>query len=144
MAETEARERARQLFADAPFMVHLGAEVTDANAGFVEAYMPVQAWMKQQDGFVHAGIGTTLADHTMGTAAYTVIRPGYTPLSAEFSVRLLRPATGVQLRCCAEVLKAGRRLSVVTANVWSISAAGEESHVITAQATMAVVKRTAN
>ena len=59
----------------------------------------------------------TLADHSSGAAASTLISADEQILSVEFKLNLLRPARGEQLRCRATVLKAGRTISVVEAEV---------------------------
>jgi uncharacterized protein (TIGR00369 family) len=131
---------AAALFERTPFMMKLGVRVTGAGHGWVEAELSLQPWMHQQDGFSHAGVGASLADHAMGTAAFLCMVPGETPLSVELSVRMLRPGDGERLRCRAEVVKPGRRLTVVEADVWTVRADGTEKHIMRGLSTMAVVK----
>ena len=59
-----------------------------------------------------------MADHTAGAAAATLARPGYTVLTTEFEIRLLRPARGQKLECVAKVLESGRTLTVVESEVY--------------------------
>ncbi len=70
----------------------------------------------------HAGVITTLADHTCGMAAGTLCPPNRKVLTIEFKLNLLRPAVAPGLQCRAEVAKAGRSLSVVQAEVRQESA----------------------
>ncbi len=71
----------------------------------------------QQDGFVHAGAQATMADHTAGGAAATLIEPDHMILTAEFKINLLRAAKGERLTCRAKVLKPGSRLIIVESEV---------------------------
>jgi len=70
----------------------------------------------QQDGVVHAGVISTMADHTSGTAAGTLMEASQIVLTSEFKLHLLRPARG-PLTCTATVLKPGRLFSIVEAEV---------------------------
>jgi uncharacterized protein (TIGR00369 family) len=110
--------RIQRLF-DVPFLVDLGARLTEVRAGVAESALTVEPRHGQQDGFVHAGVMATLADHTAGAAAGTLLRADQGVLSIECKVNLLRPATGARLRCRAEVLRPGRTISVVEASVFT-------------------------
>ena len=92
----------------------------------------------QQNGFIHAGVQTTLADHAAGGAAATVLVDGSTVLTLEFKVNLLRPARSERLLCRAEVLKAGRQATVVESEVFGYEN-GERRLYSKASVTMAVV-----
>ena len=61
---------------------------------------------------------------------------GAAVLSVEFKVNLLRPARGQSFVARAEVIKAGRTLSVVRADVFGIDDQGERKLVATMQGTM--------
>ncbi len=92
----------------------------------------------QQNGFIHAGVQTTLADHAAGAAAVTLVAEGQTVLTLEFKVNLLRPARSERLLCRAEVLKAGRQATVVESEVFGYES-GERRLYSKASVTMAVV-----
>jgi uncharacterized protein (TIGR00369 family) len=125
-----------------PFLVDLGARLTVARSGLAESVLDVAPRHGQQDGFVHAGVMATLADHTAGAAAGTVLRPDQGVLSIEFKVNLLRPATGSRLRCRAQVLRPGRTVSVVEAEVFSETPGSAEPRLCAkATVTLAVVER---
>jgi uncharacterized protein (TIGR00369 family) len=126
-------------FQDAPFVARLGVELLGLGDGWCEAGLVLQPWHLQQNGFVHAGDIATLADHASGAAATTAVKEGEFVLTAEYKINLLRPARGKRLWCRAEVLKPGRMLAVVEAQVY----AGEEEKrdlVAKLNATMAVVR----
>ena len=125
-------------FSDAPFIAHLGIELENLGPGFCEAGLAIQPWHLQQTKVVHAGVIATLADHCAGAAASTDLQAGEFVVTAEYKINLLRGARGEKLRCRAEVLKPGRRLTVVEAQVWS-EAGGRAELVAKLNATMAVV-----
>lgn len=128
-----------QGFRDAPFVAHLGIALENLGPGWCEAKLDLQPWHKQQNGLAHAGVVATLADHCAGAAATTRLAPGEFVVSAEFKINLLRGARGERLRCRADVLKAGRTLSVVEAVVFA-ERGGNQEMVAKLNATMAVVR----
>ena len=127
-----------RVFSKAPFIADLGAELVDVAPGVCETRLILKPRHLQQDGYVHAGVTTTMADHTAGTAAASLIAPGEIILSAEFKINFLRPAKGEQISCKATVIKPGTRLSVVEAEVTCLSG-GESSLISKALLSMAVV-----
>jgi uncharacterized protein (TIGR00369 family) len=62
-------------------------------------------------------VQATMADHTAGGAAATMIEPDHIVLTAEFKINLLRAAKGDRLTCRSQVLKPGSRLIVVESEV---------------------------
>lgn len=110
-------EFARKVFDGAPFVRELGIEVESVEPGRVATRLAVSQRHHQQNGVVHAGVLATMADHTAGGAATTMLAEGRMCLTVEFKINLLRPAVGPVLTCCATVLRAGRSLVVVEAEV---------------------------
>ncbi len=131
--DCEARVRAS--FARQAAMATLGAEVAHAAPGEVDLRMPYRAELTQQHGFVHAGIVATLADSAAGYAAYTLMPPGAGVVSVEFKLNLMAPAVGDAFVARARVKKAGRTLTVVTADVFA-QKDGAERLIATMQGTM--------
>jgi len=106
-------------FAKQAVMTTIGAELVGVAPGAVQISLPYRSDLTQQDGYLHAGIVTTIADSACGYAAYTLMPPNSAVLSVEFKVNLLRPAKGEEFLAVAEVLKPGRTLSVVRADVFA-------------------------
>ncbi|QDE91200.1 phenylacetic acid degradation protein PaaI [Myxococcus xanthus] len=115
------RQDTEDLFTSAAFVMDLGIQPVDIRPGEVEARLVVQPRHLQQDGVIHAGVQATLADHTAGAAAFSVVRKGQRVLSTSFTVHLLQTASGDELRCKARVLRAGRRLIVTESEVQAVS-----------------------
>lgn len=111
--------RIRELFTRAPFVRNLGLRLDALGPGWCEASVAVEGRHLQQDGFVHAGVVSTLADHTGGGAGWTHTVDGQTVLSVEFKISFLRPARGERLRCRAQVVRAGKSLIFTEATVYA-------------------------
>ncbi len=110
----------KQSFAKQTIMGLIGAELLRVEPGIVEITLPYRAELAQQHGYLHAGIVTTIADSACGYAAYSLMPPNSEVLSVEFKVNLLRPAKGETFSAVAEVVKAGKTLTVVRADVFGI------------------------
>ena len=115
-------EEIAQSFAKQTVMTLIGAELTRVDPGVIEITLPYRADLAQQHGYLHAGIVTTIADSACGYAAYSLMPAGCEVLSVEFKVNLLRPAKGETFSAVAEVVKSGKTLTVVRADVFAIDA----------------------
>jgi len=111
------REEVERIFNAAPFVASLGIRLVGIDPGICETELDVEPRHLQQDGFVHAGVQASMADHTAGGAAATLIEPGHIVLTAEFKINLLRAAKGERLTCRSKVLKPGSQLIVVESEV---------------------------
>ena len=127
-------------FARQAIMNLIGAKLSLIEPGVIEITLPYRADLTQQRGFLHAGVVTTIADSACGYAAYSLMPAGSEVLSVEFKVNLLRPAQGESFVARAEVIKAGRTLTVVRADVFGIDGNGKRELVATMQGTMIAVK----
>lgn len=135
-APAGAFEEARRVFASSPFITDLGLVLERLGPGECETSLTLQPRHLQQDGFVHAGVQATVADHTAGGAGATLLPPGRIVLSIEFKINLLRPAQGELLRCRAKVLKGGRQVTVAESEVYAVRE-GRETLVSKATVTLA-------
>ncbi len=130
----------RVLFNQAPFIADLGLEFKDAGSGWCETELPIQPKHLQQDGYVHAGVQATMADHTAGAAAGTLVTESDMVLTIEFKINLLRPARGERLHCRGQVIKSGKNITVAESKVHCLS--GEQStFVAQAMVTLAIVPK---
>jgi len=129
-------------FARQAIMNLIGAKLSLIEPGVIEITLPYRADLTQQRGFLHAGVVTTIADSACGYAAYSLMPAGSEVLSVEFKVNLLRPAQGESFVARAEVIKAGRTLTVVRADVFGIDGNGKRELVATMQGTMIAAKVT--
>jgi uncharacterized protein (TIGR00369 family) len=127
----EARVRAS--FARQAFMGTCGVTLAAVRPGEVVLEVKRRDDLTQQHGYLHAGVLAAVADSACGYAALSLMPPGHAVLSVEFKVNLLAPATGDRFRATARVVRAGRTLTVCTAEVTGV---GEESPVMVMQATL--------
>jgi len=130
-------------FAQQPIMNLIGARLVTVEPGVVEITLPYRADLTQQNGYLHAGVVTTIADSACGYAAMSLMPAEAGVLSVEFKVNLLRPARGESFLARAEVIKAGRTLTVVRADVFALAEDAERQLVATMQGTMMSLRQQA-
>ena len=135
--EIDARIRAS--FVRQRFMQTLGAAVVSVEPGEVVLEMPFDVELTQQHGFLHAGAVSALADSAAGYAALSLMPADAGVLSVEFKVNLMAPAAGHRFRATGRVARAGRTITVCTAEVEAIGD-GETRVVAIMQATMMAVR----
>ena len=117
------------------FLQLLGADATVVEPGHVVIEVPFRADLCQQNGLLHAGVLTSVADSACGHAALTLMPPGSDVLSVEFKVNLLAPGRGDLFRADARVVRPGRTLTVCQAEITAVTGS-EDVVVALMQATM--------
>ncbi|NVO21751.1 PaaI family thioesterase [Donghicola mangrovi] len=113
---TEARVRAS--FAQQSMMQTIGAELTSVAKCTVTITAPVGDGVRQQQGFAHGGMLFSIGDSAAGYAALTTQPEGTDVMTIEMKINYLAPAAG-QLEAVGRVIKAGRRMVVVAADIWA-------------------------
>jgi uncharacterized protein (TIGR00369 family) len=137
--DPELEARVRSSFDKQAFMRTVGARLVSVERGRVAIEWPFREDLTQQHGFLHAGVLATVADSACGYAALSLMPPGVAVLSVEFKINLLKPAAGELFRAVGRVIRAGRTLSVCTAEVEGF-AAGQGTIVAVMQGTMMTVR----
>ncbi len=115
--DADYREATAALFVDPGFIVSLGVTFVDCGPGWCATRLSVEPRHLQHTGVVHAGVLSTIADHTAGGAAMTLLDAGLVPVTVEFKIHLLRAARGAWLECRGDVLKPGGRFTIVESMV---------------------------
>lgn len=128
-------KRVRESFALQRVMQLIGAKLDSVEPGAIDIAVPYREDLTQQNGYIHAGILTTVADSACGYAAATLMPADSDVLSVEFKVNLLRPALGDTFVAEARVVKAGRTLTITSCDVYGRSGA-ESKLIATMLATM--------
>ena len=95
--------------------------------------------LTQQHGYLHAGVMTSVADSACGYAALSLTEADVGVLSVEFKVNMLAPAMGDRFVATGRVVRAGRTLTVCSAEV-TTERDGATVVVLLMQATMMSVR----
>jgi len=131
--------RVRDSFARQSLMATFGARVETLGPGTCTLSAPIGQNVRQQHGVGHAGLTFALGDTAAGYAALTAMPEGAEVMTVEMKINLMAPAAGARLIATGRVVKAGRRLTVVTAEVEAESEAGTRRTIALLQGTMIAV-----
>lgn len=136
--EKSAVKRITESFGAQSMMTTLGAELSEITAGLVRITAPILPGSRQQQGFGHAGLTFAIGDSAAGYAALTMLPLDQEVVTAEIKINLLAPARGDLLIATGRVIKPGKRLSVVTAEVHA-EEDGKQTLIAVLQGTMVPV-----
>ena len=125
----------RRSFAAQAMMTTLGASLTGLGPGSARIEAPILPGSRQQHGYAHAALTFAIGDSAAGYAALGIMPEGAEVLTTEMKIHLLAPARGDRLIARGRVIKPGRRLVIVQADVHA-ERTGDETHVALLTGTM--------
>ena len=127
--------RIRDSFDKQTMMQTLGATLESVAEGRVVIVAPILPTSLQQQGAGHAGLAFSIGDSAAGYSALTLMPEGAEVMTVEMKINLMAPAIGDRLVAEGRVVRAGRRIVVVAADVFA-EADGARKHVAMLQGTM--------
>lgn len=127
--------RLRDSFARQTMMQTLGASLDEVAEGKTRISAPIAPHLLQQQGFAHAALTFAIGDSAAGYAALSVLPEGVEVVTAEIKINLLSPALGQRLVAEGRVIRPGRRIVAVAADVFAEGGTGRK-HVATMLGTM--------
>jgi uncharacterized protein (TIGR00369 family) len=130
--------RVRDSFARQAAMRLIGAQLAAIEPGRCIIELTVREELTQQHGYVHGGIVGMIADSAGGYAAFSLMPADASVLTVEYKINMLAPAAGERLVATGEVLKPGRSLSIVRADVVALRD-GRATRVAAMQQTLMVM-----
>lgn len=115
---TEAqKERIERALASVPFAKLLGLQVESVEPGFAVMTLPIRDDLKQNHGVVHGGAIASLIDSAMAFAIIPLLAEKERTTTVDLTIHYLRPLTEGVAKSSARVVRAGRRVIVVSAEV---------------------------
>ena len=100
-----------------PFFRLLAIEVVEVTSGNATLSLEVRKELTQNHGVVHGGAIASLIDSAMAFAIIPLLAPRERVTTVDLTISYLRPLTKGRATATAKVVKSGRRLFVVTADV---------------------------
>ena len=110
--------RIQKAVATVPYAHLLGIELDEISEGVATLGLNVRKELKQNHGVVHGGAIASLIDTAMAFAIITLLAPGEKVTTVDLTVSYLRPLTKGRITARARVVRSGRRLFVVSADVF--------------------------
>jgi acyl-CoA thioesterase len=96
----------------------LGIELEDIASGTATLAVNVRKELTQNQGVVHGGAIASLIDTATAFAIISLLAPREKVTTVDLAISYLRPVMSGRLRAVAKVVRAGRRLFVVSAEVF--------------------------
>ena len=123
----------REVLAQQPFSVTLGAQLDTFEPGSAQLSVPMSQGLLQQDGFVHGGVLSYLADNALTYAGGSVLGK---VLTSEFKINYMRPAKDAdRLVAVATVVGSGKTQAVCRCDIY-LERDGERKLCAAAQGTI--------
>ncbi|MBP7765561.1 MAG: PaaI family thioesterase [Syntrophaceae bacterium] len=128
----------REVLAEQPFSVLIGAELLQFSVGSAELKVPVKRELQQQHGFLHGGVVSYAADNALTYVGGSVLGPAV--VTSEFKINYVRPALGDCIIARAQAVYVGKSQAVCRCEVFAVT--GEkESLCAVAQGTITKIGR---
>ncbi len=108
------------------FIKEVGYRAIHFERGYLESRLKILNRHRQQDNYIHAGVIATMADHTAGYAAFSLVPVDHRILTIEFKINFLQPAYGKSLTCKSRILREGGQILVGESEVFDQREEGEE------------------
>lgn len=118
------------------FIEDVGYKAIHYEKGHLESRLKILNRHRQQDHYIHAGVIATMADHTAGYAAFSLVPEDHRILTIEFKINFLQPAYGKTLICKSRILREGGQILVGESEVFDQRAGGEEELTAKAMVTL--------
>ncbi|MEK6216560.1 MAG: PaaI family thioesterase [Boseongicola sp.] len=131
--------KVRASFDAQSMMATLGAVLTDLSPGRVTITAPILPGSLQQHGAAHAGLAFSIGDSAAGYSALTMLPEEAEVMTVEMKINLMAPGIGDTLVAEGRVIRSGRRLTVVQADVFA-ETGGTRQQIALLQGTMIAVE----
>lgn len=115
----ELFERARTVLSELPFAKLMGMKLIDMKLDEATFELDMRDDLRQPSGILHGGVTATLIDTAMAFAVRTRVAPEAATATIDLTVHYLRPHIEGPLTCTAKIVRAGRRIFSVSADVFS-------------------------
>lgn len=114
---SEEKHKAFEVVETTPYLRHLGIELVEISAGKAVMKMPMKKELRQPYGLLHGGATASLIDTATAFAVVAAIGTEDKATTVDLTVHYLRPVIDETTICTATVVRAGKRLITVSAEV---------------------------
>jgi acyl-CoA thioesterase len=123
-------QKARDVFSRVPYINLIGMELADLKDGEATVKLKMREELRQPHGLLHGGATASVIDTAMAFAVVTKLTKAEKASTVDLNVYYLRPVISGEIVCTAKIVKAGKRLLTVSAEVFN-----EEKLIATALST---------
>jgi len=117
MIKPEHKELAQEVFKTIPYVNLLGMELVNLQPPEATVKLEMRDELRQPHGLLHGGATASLIDTATAFALITVLGEEKKFATVDLNVHYLRPHINGVITCTAKVIKPGKRLSTISADV---------------------------
>ncbi|MDQ3473612.1 MAG: PaaI family thioesterase [Acidobacteriota bacterium] len=111
-------ERLSEALDNVPFAKFLGIELDEIDAGVATLSFEIRPELKQNHGVVHGGAIASLIDSATAFAIISLLPTDEHATTVDLTISYLRPLTAGRARAVARVIRSGKRLIIVSAELF--------------------------
>jgi acyl-CoA thioesterase len=112
------RQRIEKALETVPFAKLLGIQLESVEPGHAVMSMAIRDELKQNHGVVHGGAIAALIDSAMAFAIIPLLAENERTTTVDLTIHYMRPLTQGSSRATARVVRAGRRVITVSAELF--------------------------
>lgn len=113
----ERKARAARVLKELPFARLIGMELVDIGLNEAVIRIHMRDDLRQPSGVLHGGVTATIIDTAMAFAVRTHLEDHEATATIDLTVHYLRPHMSGSVVCTAKVVRAGKRIFTVSADV---------------------------
>ena len=113
----EQKQKAAEKIKEIPYPRLLGFELVDLKFGEATLKVKMRDELRQPYGVLHGGATASLIDTAMAFACISCLPEGEKTTTIDLTVHYLRPVTEGEVFCTAKIVRAGKRILTVSAEV---------------------------
>ena len=113
----ERRRYASERFSALPFVKLMGMRLADIRPNEAVIKIEIRDDLRQPSGVLHGGVTATIIDTAMAFAVRTHLEDDEYTATIDLTVHYIRPHTTGSVTCTARVVRAGKRIFTVSADV---------------------------
>ena len=117
MINEQNKQKAFEAVETTPYLKLLGIKLVEIELEKVVMSLEMQEKLRQPQRLLHGGATASLIDTAMAFAVITRLTEGESAATVDLTVQYLRPHTEGEIICTAKVLRAGKRLLFLSAEV---------------------------
>jgi uncharacterized protein (TIGR00369 family) len=114
----EQRRRVEVARDGVPFLKFLGAEVEAVGPGTATLVVHCREELMRNDGILHGGVAASLIDSAFAFAIIPTLAEGERTVTVDMTIHYLRPLSHGRVRASARIVRAGRRVITVSAELF--------------------------
>ena len=117
MINEQNKQTAFEVVKNTPYLKLLGIELVKLEPEKAVMSLEMQEKLRQPHGLLHGGATASVIDTAMAFAVVTKLAENEKASTVDLTVHYLRPVTTGAIVCTAKIVKAGKRLLTVSAEV---------------------------